>query len=240
MPQWGWAEKSGAEIYPWPHMWIHVKLYLNCVHSRFSSHLKSVFLNSRYIDTILSLDDMQKSHINNPKTSKARWDVQKSVHGVSGKARLPAMMKRFLSYTKSADQTIDQVVSDLRKLRNDIADVNASSAPTDILMATTLMAACKESEFDVVKVILGMSDHLTTELAIEKLRTVEATKDSVSFARGSGRKARDRGGQPWKRDLSQVKCYMCDEKGHLMRDCPMRGLARKNKDAQQSSHRCDI
>ena len=180
---------------------------------------------------------MQKSHINNLKTSEAPWDALKRMPGVSGKARLPIRIQRFYSYTKSADQTIDQVVSDLRKLRNDIADVNASSAPSDIAMATTLMAACKESEYDIIKVILGMSDHLTTELAVEKLKTVEATKDSAIFARRGGRKARDRGGQHQERDLRQVRCYMCDEKGHLMRNCPMRGFARKNRDAQQSSHK---
>ena len=183
------------------------------------------------------MDDMQKSHFNKPKTSKVPRDALKRVPGVSGYGHLTAMLQRFVSYTKSADQTIDQVVSDLRKLRNDIADLHASSAPPDILMATTLMAACKESEFDIIKVILGMSDHLTTELAVEELRAVEATKDLAIFGRGGGRKARDRGRPPRKRDLSQVKCYMCDEKGHLMRDCPMRGLARRNKDAQQSLHR---
>ena len=177
---------------------------------------------------------MQKSHINNLKTSKARWDVPKRVHGVSGKGHhLQARLQRFVSYTKSADQTIDQVVSDLRKLRNDIADLDASSAPTDIALAVTLMTAYKESEFDMIKVILGMSDHLSTELAVEQLKTVEATKDSAKFARSGGR----RHGQPQERDLRQVKCYMCDEKGHLMRDCPMKGLARKNRDAQQSLHK---
>ena len=186
------------------------------------------------------MDDMQKLDTNNLETSKAPWDAPKRVPGVSGILRLQAMLQRFVSYTKSADQTIDQVVSDLRKLRNDIADVDASYAPSDILTATTLMSACKESEFDIMKVILGMSDHLTTELAIEKLRTVEATKDSAHVARRSGRKARNRERQPQKRALSQVKCYLCDEKGHLMRNCPMRGWARKNRDAQQSSHRCDI
>ena len=229
-PQWEWAEEVAFHGPIVVFMWIRVNLYLNCIYSRFFPPSEECLSQqSLHICDIINghVDDMQKSHINNLKTPEARRDVMKRVPGVSGKARLPIRIQRFYSYTKSANQTIDQAVSDLRKLRNDIADVNASSAPSDIAMATTLMSACKESEFDIIKVILGMSDHLTTELAVEKLRTVETTKHSANFA-GRG---------PRKRDLSQVKCYICDEKGHLMRGCPMRGLARKKRDAQQSSHK---
>ena len=241
MPQWEWAEKSGAEICPWPHSSLYVDpgKGLPGLHTQpFFPPEKDLSQRSFHICDVINdhVDDKQKNHINNLKTSKAQLDVMKTVSGVSGKGRLPAMLVQFVSYTKSADQTIDQVVSDLRKLRNDIADVYAPSAPSDILMATTLMSACKESEYDIAKVILGMSDHLTTELAVEKLKVVEAAKDSAIFAGRGGRKARDRGGQPQERDLRQVKCYMCDEKGHIMRNCPMRGLARKRGDAHQSSH----
>ena len=175
------------------------------------------------------MDDMQKCHINDLKTSKAPCDALKNP-GVSGKGCLPVRLQRFFSYTKSADQTIDQAVSDLRKLRNDIADLRASWIPTDIWMAVILMAACKESKYDTVKAVLGMSDYLTTDSVVEQLKVVEATVDLNNSARRGGR----RQGQRPKRDLSRVKCYVCDGKGHLMRDCPMRGLAGKNRDVQQS------
>ena len=187
----------------------------------------------RWITTIISgyVDENQKGHINHKETSKARWDALKRVHGVSGKGRLPAMLQRFNGYTKSADQTIDQVVSDLRKLRNDISDLNPTSAPDDMVLATTLMSACKESEFDMAKAILSQNDQLNTELAVEQLRAVESTKDTANFARRGGRRTKDREERrPQERDLSQVKCYRCDQKGYLARDCPEEGQERKDGD----------
>lgn len=49
----------------------------------------------RWITTIIvgHVDDIQKSHIANLKTSKAQWDVLKRVHGASGKARLLAILQ---------------------------------------------------------------------------------------------------------------------------------------------------
>ena len=40
------------------------------------------------------------------------------------------------------------MVLDLRKLRNDIAELDAISVPTDIGIVITLIIACKKSEFD--------------------------------------------------------------------------------------------
>ncbi|KAM0800318.1 hypothetical protein BDR22DRAFT_258621 [Usnea florida] len=213
MPQWGMGGEKWQRFTRGPIVisrWIQANLDLNCIYIRVSSHLR-------------------KRHINDLKTSKAPRDALKST-GVSGKGCLPVRLLRFFSYTKSADQTIDQAVSDLRKLHKDIADLRPSWIPTDIWMAVILMAACKESKYDMIKSVLGMSDHLTFESAAEHLKLVEATVDSSSSARRGGR----RQGQRRNRDLSRVKCYVCDGKGHLMRDCPMRGLAGKNRDAQQS------
>ena len=184
----------------------------------------------RQITTIFNghVDDTQKSHINGLKTSKARWDVLKRVYRVSGKGRLPVMLQRFNGYIKLADQTIDIVVSDLRKLRNNIVDLDASSAPINIVITTTLITAYKESEFNMIKVILGISDHLTTKLAMKQLRTIETTIDSANFAKkgdwkGKGREER----RPQERDLSEVKCYIYDKTGYLIRNCPIRGKAGK-------------
>ena len=66
--------------------------------------------------------------------------------------------------------------SDLRKLRDEIADVSPASRPSYETTSTVVVNAYQQKEFDVADHILSMSDNLTRKLAIEHLRGVERDK----------------------------------------------------------------
>ena len=146
----------------------------------------------RWIATMMSrnVGDTQKTHIVHLTKSKDIWDTLRRVHVASGKGHLVAMLQKFYGYVKSADQTIDQMVSDLRRLRDEIEDLEPTAAPANILAAAVIMNACKGSEYDMAKYVLSMKDHLTVELVVDHLRSVEPDKmaeESSPLAR-KGRK----------------------------------------------------
>ena len=122
------------------------------------------------------VEDTQKSHVtaSGLRTSNAIWIELKRVHGVSGKGRLLAMLTKFNGYTKGAAQSIDQMASDLRELREEIRDLSPIDTPSDQSMATVIMTACEGKEFDTAKYVLSMSDDLTTEMTVRLLRSAES------------------------------------------------------------------
>ena len=50
--------------------------------------------------------------------------------GESGKGRLAAMLQRFYGYTKGSDESIDQIVSTLNQLSNEIYDIAPDANPS--------------------------------------------------------------------------------------------------------------
>lgn len=169
---------------------------------------------NQWIATLIAdhMEETQKSHIAHLRTAKAIWDAFSRVHGASEKGRLSAMLQKLHGYTKSINQSIDQMAADLRKLRGEIANLEPQAAPPDVSMATVLMSACKGREYETAKYVLSMTDSLTMDLAVEYLRGVEqdnqVREDLVLVAR-SGRK-----------DKSHIECYTCGKYGHYQRRCP--------------------
>ena len=52
-------------------------------------------------------------------------------------------------------------------MRDNIANLDILSISIDIVIVTTLITIYKKSEFDIIKVILDISDYLTIELVIK-------------------------------------------------------------------------
>ena len=86
------------------------------------------------------------------------------------------------------------MVSYLRKLRDEIADISPASTPSYETTAAVIINTCQKQEFDVANYILSMSDDLPMELAIEHLRGVEQDRHV--------------------KDLGMVACNGRNESGH--------------------------
>ena len=172
-----------------------------------------------------SVEDVQTTHLKHINSAQEAWEELKRLHGVSGKGRLLKMFTRFISYQKSADQTVDAMAADLRVKRDEIMDVRPELVLTDELLALVLVNACKGPEFDMAKYVLGRGDLPTPQQVITELRSVEqdkAAKDAALAARqGRGNRPgtagrTDSGGQ---RDYSSYQCHNCGEYGHLKHHC---------------------
>ena len=172
-----------------------------------------------------SVEDVQTTHLKHIVGAREAWDELKRLHGVSGKGRLLTMFTRFISYQKSADQTVDAMAADLRMKRDQIMDVRPELVLTDEVLALVLVNACRGPEYDMAKYVLGRGDVPTPQQVITELRSVEQDKSAkdAALAARKGRGNRpgmagrtESGGQ---RDYSSYQCHNCGQYGHLKADC---------------------
>ena len=104
-------------------------------------------------------------------------------------------------------------VSDLRKLRDEIADISPATRPSYETTAAVIVNTCQKQEFEVANHILYMNDDLPMELAIEHLRGVKQDKqikDSGLIACNGRNISANQSGQSAEgpgRYMSQTQCY---------------------------------
>ena len=152
----------------------------------------------RWIAVLLAghVEDCQQCYISDLKRSKDIWDALRRVHDMSGRRRLESLTERFYYYRKSKDESIDQMVSNLKQLSDEICDLDPEQKPIDIHQALVIMSACEGKHYDMAKEYLCEEDELTTALAVEHLRSVEAdmhqSKGGANVAKGNRGKS---GGQ---------------------------------------------
>ena len=55
-----------------------------------------------------SIDETMQHHFTEAKTSKAVWDVAKTIHRAAGQGIMRRLIVKFISYIKSETRTIDE------------------------------------------------------------------------------------------------------------------------------------
>ena len=186
-----------------------------------------------------NIEESQQTHVRAMDTSKTMWDKMRRVHGVSGKGRLTPMLQRFFGYVKASDESMDKMASSLAQLSDEIYDLDPTARPSDIHMATVIMNACQGEEFAIIKQLLNETDVLTSDLAIERLRTVEkdsSRKDSSNLASTRGNRTGRPGQRNQSTDKSNIECYGCGKKGHYKYECPDENENEDNNDTSNSKN----
>ena len=91
-----------------------------------------------------------------------------------------------MDYKKSADQTIDAMAADLRRIRLEIPNADPATTLSDTLMAYVIMNACKEAHYDLPKDTLRMADvvtyPLTSQSVVDQPRAWDMTNRPGSLA----------------------------------------------------------
>lgn len=76
-------------------------------------------------------EDQQHAHIDNCKTSKEAWDAMGQVHGTYSQGRLYFLKTKFFLHKAGAAESVDDVKTELCKIRKMIRNVRATEVPTE-------------------------------------------------------------------------------------------------------------
>ena len=114
-------------------------------------------------------------------------DELERLHGVYSKGRLYPLLSRYLGYFRSANESIDQMASNLQHLRAEIYDVSPKAVPSLEVQAIIIMNACKGDEYQKAKEFLLQADNLKPALAVDILRNVDMRKKHEKGVRAAKR-----------------------------------------------------
>ena len=115
------------------------------------------------------MEEAQQSYISHLTLAQDIWKELKAIHVLIGRRRLVPMMEKFMDYNKSADQTIDAMAADLRRIRLEIPNADPATTLSDTLIAYVVMNACKEVHYDLPKDTLRVADSVTYPLTSQSV-----------------------------------------------------------------------
>lgn len=159
-------------------------------------------------------EDQQHARIQHLITSKAAWDALRQVYGTYSQRRLHFLKTKFFLYKAGAEESIEDVKSELCRIREMIRNVRATEVPTEFDVAWALMNAIDNKTYDFVKYHLEEMKDLTLTYTVEWMKAVKMKlKNTNTSVTKSAHKARDG------KDRKDTVCYHCGEHGHIKFYC---------------------
>ena len=156
----------------------------------------------------------QRSHLEDVGSSYEMWERLKKVHETQSQGRINHLMRRFWTYKAGASEIIDEVASELTKLRMLIRNIDAGDAPSDRGIALTLINAIDNEAYNIVKYHLEAQPKFSLEDAKEQLKSVEQKLIDETSKNGKNANKTGKGPRNTKR-----KCHHCNSPGHIKFKC---------------------
>src|SRR5215813_3521359 len=135
------------------------------------------------------------------------------------------LRRKFFTLAKAADDTMQQHIVKVTTMAEQLAAIGASVSDEDTVM--TLLCSLP-ADFDNLIVSLesrvdGLTlDFVSSRLLHEEARRAEAQQaageETVLVARGNDVRIKDGRGN----NNRLIKCYRCQKRGHIARNCPER------------------
>lgn len=162
-----------------------------------------------YILSSLKNDQMQ--HIILLSSIKKQWEMLKEIHNDIGRESLMPLLNPFNQYKAKADQTIDDIVSELRKLAAVIGDIRSDLYSKNTILALVLMNFVDAPQYALTKVFLEHKEDITFLMVIEKLKELEQKTRDTEGTTTTDLKVTNK--------AFTGQCFFCKKVGHLKKDC---------------------
>ena len=123
------------------------------------------------------------------------------------------------------------MIFDLRKLRNEIYNLDLFNTSSDLFIIIIIMNAYKKKKYNIIKYILKINNNFITKMIIEHLRNVEQDKQKNIniIIRNKYNNRRNQINKKFKRDINKMQCYVYNEINYINRNCFKRRNKFKNK-----------
>jgi gag-polypeptide of LTR copia-type/Domain of unknown function (DUF4219)/Zinc knuckle len=145
------------------------------------------------------------------------WTELAAIHQARGIATRLTLRRRFLRLQLNETETIQSFISTARRLANQLTEIGVTVDDEDIILVLT---GGLPSSYDNFVVTLDSTppSQLTLNYVITRLLNEETRQngdtspDNVTLSATSARR------KP--RDISQITCFNCAQKGHYQSNCP--------------------
>lgn len=154
-------------------------------------------------------------------SAKEAWDKLTAMHKSHSTARMLQLLRELNTFRKEPAESIATYVNRAKQLRQELLGVSHDIKPVEL--ASRLLAGLPK-EYEMLVTVLETSPQLDLESVIARLMETEAKMkleiddETKAYAAVSRRGARGSAGH----QTENRTCYICEEKGHISRDCPQR------------------
>lgn len=161
-------------------------------------------------------------------TAKEMWDALCRQYEQKSSSSKLLLLNKFHSYRMESGDTVVQHVSKIKNMALQLKNLGAEM-PDDTVMAKILAGlpptySSFQTAWDNVDEAKQTMDNLTERLVREESRqgsSGDAVEVLAVVKSGSGAKKKSVSSkQKEKKDLKDVSCFKCHEKGHYARECP--------------------
>ncbi|KFY82599.1 hypothetical protein V500_10440 [Pseudogymnoascus sp. VKM F-4518 (FW-2643)] len=166
-------------------------------------------------------------------TAKEQWDQLRKMYARDGLQQLNAKNEAFSNYSPSSTTSLDDIVTTLDDLQDEINRINPDERPSDLKKAGRLTAimtrrggkydiaaaqimAAKVTEYeDIIQHFANIEEQIArSKPVVESARQASTGNDNT---RGNGGRGRGRGGKASPENTRT--CYHCGKTGHIQRNC---------------------
>lgn len=158
-------------------------------------------------------------------TAKEAWDKLEAMFKSQGTARMLQLLRELNMFQKKQAESITQYVNRARLLRQELAEVGHDIKPKEL--ASRLLAGLPK-DYNMLVTVLESNTQLELEPVIARLMETEAkikveSADETNATAYAAIKGRGHGARGSAGDRAETRtCYICEEKGHISKDCPQR------------------
>ena len=167
----------------------------------------------------LSVMDHHLPSLGQRETAKAAWDALEAVYKAKSMARRVALKREMNSLKKAAEEPMTKYVARAKELRDQLAA--AGLATDDEEVAAALLAGLPPDYDVIVAVLETTADKVDLDVLLGKLLTAEQRLPKANepvapraYAGAAERAPHGGGRRP------PLRCFYCDQLGHMVRDCP--------------------